>query len=440
MSVHLIETAKILIPENRQRREFDLGKLNELGESIQRNGLLNPVVLREVEDGFAIVAGERRLRAVQDLYSQGLSFTHGTEVVPEGFIPYTTLGELSPLAAMEAEYEENVRRVDLSWQEHAAATAGLQDLRRAQARDQGTPAPKVADLSLEVRGSSKGYAHETTRRELILAQHLQDPTVAKAKTLDEAFKLLKRKEQTEKYGKLAEILGKSLTHDRYTLLNEDAVAWMEAYEGPLFDVILTDPPYGMNSHEFGDAGGFIKVEHDYKDTPEVSKACYQALATEGFRITAADAHLYAFCDFNAFQDLKTIFTEAGWRVFQTPMIWHKPNAYRAPWPEQGPQRKYETILYAVKGAKPVTVTSSDVITALYDPPVGHAAHKPVALFQELLTRSCRPGNRILDPFCGSGPIFPASHALQVIPTGIELDPAHYGRAAARIQALLVELP
>lgn len=41
----------------------DFGDLEELAESIRQHGLLEPIIVRPIEDGFQLVAGERRLRA-----------------------------------------------------------------------------------------------------------------------------------------------------------------------------------------------------------------------------------------------------------------------------------------------------------------------------------------------------------------------------------------
>jgi DNA modification methylase len=122
------------------------------------------------------------------------------------------------------------------------------------------------------------------------------------------------------------------------------------------------------------------------------------LAKEGYRVTKENAHLYAFCDIDLFLTIKSIFTNEGWRVFRTPLVWFKPTAFRAPWPEQGPQRKYEIIFYAVKGARKVNKLFGDVLTYPTDDNLGHQAQKPVALLTDLLSRSYRPGDKVLDPF------------------------------------------
>ncbi len=110
---------------------------------------------------------------------------------------------------------------------------------------------------------------------------------------------------------------------------------------------------------------------------------------------------------------------------------------RAPWPEYGPQRKYETLLYAVKGMRPIFKLAGDVLDFPSDTNLGHAAQKPVALYTELLRRSALPGDSIFDPFMGSGTIFSAATELKLRATGIELDQTSYGIAIERLEFLKV---
>ncbi|HWO88210.1 MAG TPA: ParB/RepB/Spo0J family partition protein [Gemmatimonadales bacterium] len=49
------------------RRAFDPGALKELKDSIASNGLIQPVIVRQVDGGYELVAGERRWRAVKEL-------------------------------------------------------------------------------------------------------------------------------------------------------------------------------------------------------------------------------------------------------------------------------------------------------------------------------------------------------------------------------------
>ena len=45
------------------RKHFEQDALEELAESIRENGVIQPLIVREANGGFEIVAGERRWRA-----------------------------------------------------------------------------------------------------------------------------------------------------------------------------------------------------------------------------------------------------------------------------------------------------------------------------------------------------------------------------------------
>ena len=427
----------ICIAPNRQRREFEASKLQELSDGISKRGLLHPLILREEGAQLFLVAGERRLRAITDIYGFGGRFSHDGELVPEGHVPYTLLSDLDSLAIEEAELEENIHREDLSWQERAAACARIADLRRRQALASGEDLPTTADIALEVRGSSIGINQETTRREIIVARHLTNPAVAAAKTVDEAFKILRKEESATKHKALGESVGLTYTADVHQAVNADSLVWMREAASEQFDVILTDPPYGMGADTFGDSGGLAEGAHGYEDSPELYESILRVCETELFRLAKPQAHLYWFLDIDNFVSTRERLRAAGWQVFRTPLIWYKKAGMRAPWPEYGPQRKYETLLYAVKGKRPIFKLAGDVLDFPSDTNLGHAAQKPVALYTELLRRSALPGDSIFDPFMGSGTIFSAATELKLRATGIELDPVSYGIAIERLEFLKV---
>lgn len=436
MTRRFVSVAAIRVRPDRIRKEFPEGDNRDLQESIQSIGMLQPVVLSYDEGGYILEAGERRLKAVQELYDLGGSFLFESEPVPPGLIPYVLLSDLSIIDRLQVEVDENNCRVNFTWQERAVATDKLLRLRQLQATAAHAPQPAPLALATEAFPDFHPVAaQEAVRKDLILARNLHDPDVKNAKSADDAIKTLKRKEAAAKNLDLAERIGASLTASSHTLLNADSLDWMKSQPSGQYDVILTDPPYGMGADGFGDSGGKTVGNHFYDDTPETALECYIALAREGFRLTKPEAHLYAFCDIELFQALKVIFSREGWRVFRTPLLWHKQTAYRAPWPEHGPQRKYECLIYAIKGDRKTTKLSGDVLTFPSDPNLGHPAQKPVALYQELLSRSAHPGDRIFDPFAGTGPILSAGHNLKCTVTAIELDQAAYGIAAERLQKI-----
>ncbi len=432
-----INIATIKIGENRQRRTLNEEALAQLAESIERNGLLHPIVVRASDNGsLTLVAGERRLRAAQILECQGKTFTYGGDEVPLGMIPANDVGELSEAEAWEAELEENVQRVDLSWQERTEAIANLHRLMEARAGHSLQP----SDTGQAILGedSNATAAAQKVRRALVLQQQIAtDPVIAKAKSEHDAWKLVKRKEEAKLRESLAAAVGKEATSDLLTAINADCREWLKTASPGQFDAIVIDPPFGINAHKFGDSGGMLTgVVHGYDDSPETAFQLMQEIAPELWRVAKEQAHLYVWCDIDHFCNLRDLFTQVGWWVHRTPLVSVRKVSGRVPWPEHGPRRCYELILYANKGKRPVTAIYRDVLESkLERPSEGHGAAKPVEAYIDLLRRSCYPGNAVLDCFAGTGTILLAAHALQLRAVAVEVNPSYYGICLKQLEEL-----
>ncbi len=102
----LIPIEKIFRDDAQPRKEFDKEKINELAQSIKKNGLIQPIILvKKDNENYSIVAGERRWRAAQiaDL-----------KTLPSLLIP-------DDLDKDEISLIENIQREDLKISEEASA-------------------------------------------------------------------------------------------------------------------------------------------------------------------------------------------------------------------------------------------------------------------------------------------------------------------------------
>jgi len=435
--VHLLLVEHITILQTRQRKEIDSAELLDLANSIGSIGLIHPIVVRREEGLIILVAGERRIKAILTLWGMGQSYSHGGTAVEEGYIPCTLLSELSPLDAMEIELEENIRRTDLTWQDRCDATSQLFELRRLQAEKQSKPEPQAKELAAELYPEHHpSAAQEAVRKELILARHLKDPDVAAARSMDEGIKIIRRKEESARNAALGESVGKTFSAQDHQLLKGDCLELMAKMSSDQFDVILTDPPYGIDAQNFNDSGGKADaIGHTYDDSYDNWLRLIRPFCSSTFRLAKSQAHLYVFCDIDNFVELRGIATLSGWKCFRTPLVWYNPSSQRAPWPQNGPHRRWQMCLYAMKGERPVLKLASDMVTYASDQNLGYSAQKPVDLYRDLLSRSCRAGDSVLDPFAGTGTIFPAAHSMKVRATGIEIDSTAYGIAVKRLEEL-----
>ncbi|HEX3245410.1 MAG TPA: ParB/RepB/Spo0J family partition protein [Chloroflexota bacterium] len=96
-----------IVPNPKQPRDrFDQQSLDELAESIRQHGLLQPLLVSQQEDGYALIAGERRWRAAQ---------AAGLATVP------ALVREVTPREQLELALVENLQRQDLNPLESAGA-------------------------------------------------------------------------------------------------------------------------------------------------------------------------------------------------------------------------------------------------------------------------------------------------------------------------------
>ena len=417
-----ISLTKVIIPENRIRRDFEEDKLAELADDIADIGLIHLPVLRA---GGVLVSGERRYRAIKHLHDTNRPVFYLGEFIPHGKLPYASFESLSDLEASVLELHENIIRVNLPWQTKVTMTAKLHTLRKEQ-NSEWHPEDTRKELQL-----SEGESSRVSRR-IILADTLSRPEVRAAGSEEEAFKALRKSNEclfTEALRKK-----KKKVKSKHTVIRGESVEWLNGAKPNQYDIILTDPPYGIDADKFGYIAKNNLQGHKYTDDREGAAGIYAALAALGYRIAKEQAHLYTFCSIEFFYDLYGMFTSVGWTVWPRPLIWYKHRG-SIPKPDLGPQYVYECILFANKGNKPTSGLFPDVIDEPSVTNKRHAAEKPVEVYMNLLARSITPGDLVLDPFCGSGPIFPAAHRLDCIATGIDIDEAALAIANERIGEL-----
>ncbi len=128
------------------RKHFEESKLQELADSIKEKGILEPLIVRRMGEGYELIVGERRWRAAQKA---------GLKEVP------VLIKELEGRAALEVSLIENLQREDLNPLEEAEAYKrlieefgiGQEDLGKRLGKDRTTIANalRLLRLPLEVK-------------------------------------------------------------------------------------------------------------------------------------------------------------------------------------------------------------------------------------------------------------------------------------------------
>ena len=101
---------EIFPDRNQPRKDFDDESLQELANSVREHGVLQPILVRPIDNGYQIVAGERRWRAAR---------LAGLTSVP------VNIREMSDFDAMSIALVENLQREDLNPIEEAEGYRNL---------------------------------------------------------------------------------------------------------------------------------------------------------------------------------------------------------------------------------------------------------------------------------------------------------------------------
>ncbi|KYC34622.1 chromosome partitioning protein ParB [Scytonema hofmannii PCC 7110] len=110
----MVPLGKIVMASSQPRRYFDPSAMQALFESVKRDGILMPLLVRPVGNKYELVAGERRYKAAQEV---------GLTEVP------ATIREMSESQAVQYALVENLQREDLNPLEETESILQLLALR-----------------------------------------------------------------------------------------------------------------------------------------------------------------------------------------------------------------------------------------------------------------------------------------------------------------------
>ena len=184
-----------IIPNRQQPRTiFDDERISELAESIKEHGIIQPVIVRKIDNGYELIAGERRFRATKSL---------ALDTIPAIIKDYDDLTTAS-IAIIE-----NIQREDLTSIEEALAYKQLMKLH-------GTT---QAEIASQVGKSQSTIANKV--RLLNLSSEVQDAILKREISERHARTLLSVKDKGLQVKLLDIIIKKNLNVSQTEKLIED---------------------------------------------------------------------------------------------------------------------------------------------------------------------------------------------------------------------------
>lgn len=232
------------------------------------------------------------------------------------------------------------------------------------------------------------------------------------------------------------------------LYNDDCIAVMDRLDDRLIDLIVTDPPYNlghfmksrdtnlgaMRDNFFGSAGW---DDMDCDEWEQSMDKFFQSAA----RIIKIGGSMIVFMSIIKVETVIRLASKYGF-YYKTTGIWHKTN----PMPRNMNLHfvnSTETWIYFTYKTKTGTFNNGgamfhDFIETSVTPNSErrygkHPTQKPEGLIQHFVEILSDPGDRVFDPFMGSGTTGVVSKQTGRRFIGVELDPEYFDMAKRRIE-------
>lgn len=378
--------------EKRQRR--DLTDIEELAESISRIGLIHPPVIRKNGE---LIVGERRWTAIKLL-----GWTH---------LPIQFIEDLSEHELRRVELEENIRRKDIPWQNQCLAVLEYHTLRSTE-----------PDWSAEKTADFLGTTPQDVRQKIQIAKEVErgNNLVATAPKFSTARNYVQRQNERKRASEISNIIEKPI---EIPILNVDFNEWAKTYDGPKFNFLHCDFPYGVNFNKM-DGQSSTKDFGEYQDDPKVYWNLLLTLHTYLDTLIDTSAHLIFWFSMEHYAETKRALEDMGWKLDKRPLIWFRSdNSGILPDSNRGPRWVYETAFFGSRGDRKIVQAVANCVAAPSTKEY-HPTEKPLAVLQHFFRMTCDETTRTLDPTCGSG----NSIIVSGNGRGLEKDRQFYERA------------
>lgn len=421
--IFFIPPAEIqVLREARQRRSLPLDGLKE---SIAKHGIANPIIVRR---DLRLVAGERRLQSAIEL---GLAL-----------VPCRYFESMDETEAQIIELEENLKRLDLEWQDKCRAVGVIHQLYCS--RDpEWTPAETAAAI---------GQSASQTSKDLRLWAEIEagNQKVLENPRKEAAYNILTRRDQRESARELEELIEANPARHQtpatpagarplagavgepsaappppVEVLNQSFLDWAPSYSGPKFNFLHCDFPYGIE-FAHGEQGGKGQ-EGIYDDSKEVYFELLDCFVKNFENFATHSCHLIFWFSMRHYEATRQIFRNhlPSLTIIPHPLIWGKTdNSGIIGDVRRNPRHIYENALFGFRGGRTVVQSVGD----FYGAPTDRALHpsaKPEPVLKHFFRLVVDDQTSLLDPTCGAGSALRAADAMgaqRVL--GLEIDPIH----------------
>lgn len=226
---------------------------------------------------------------------------------------------------------------------------------------------------------------------------------------------------------------------RPELHNADATELLADVPADTFDLVVTDPPYGISF----DGNRYDTASHtglDGDNDTELITAIAPALA----RVLKPDRHCYLFCRWDVLPDVLPAY-EAAFDSVDTAIVWDKDDGGHGMGDLDDWAPRHEMIIKCSNGKRPLqTDTRPANVIRQQDARFtagekSHPTEKPVPLMETLIEASTQEGELVFDPFGGVHTTAHAAVKTNRKCVSIEIDTDHHASGRDKIKSVIDSL-
>lgn len=457
--------------------------IEELAESIEHNGLVQPLVLAQkgwdmpydpadidgISPTFSLVAGGRRYHALLSLGVTELH--HGATSTPgrPGFVLRDEPGTV--LSNLLIELAENLDRHEVDWKDNCRMIVKAAALARREGFAHGV---RILQHDL---GAILGCSQQDIRaaEAVVMDLDANPQDYADCVSVRGAYVILLKKNAVELQKQYAlrsisvpgqvgpskteggennaeppiqeaagYVMGETVPASTVIPLtthffHRSGLEWMTQHLHAV-DHIITDPDFALDRETLAVKGW----APDSSSVGVAQREAGQSLAELEFFLHSAyetlkpQGFLVFFYDLDHHEKLQSWASAAGFAVQRWPLIWHKTDARG----NASPQSNFcKNVEYAMVCRKPGSTLANVQMSTIVSIPTasatkdfGHPFAKPKDLWKFIFNAVAIKGQTILDPFAGSGSCPVSALEWGLRPIGCEIQEQHYHSLLLNLQA------
>lgn len=203
---------------------------------------------------------------------------------------------------------------------------------------------------------------------------------------------------------------------KQNIIHGNSIEILPSLEKNCFDLLLSDPPYGMDFKS-----GWSNKDKIQNDKIEDTVLLFENVLKKSVSLLKEDAHFYLFGNIEYISQIQPIIEKH--LNLKNILIWDRKVIGMGDLKTYG--KSYDIIYFGynkiwkdLNGIRDRDLLSFNRVDPLKNI---HPTEKPIDLLEFLIKKSTKENDKILDPFCGGGSTLLACKNINRLATGIEIE-------------------